>query len=587
MKKSLMSGNEAFAYGAYLAGVKVAAAYPGTPSTEIMENCATYDEIYAEWSPNEKVALEVAIGAAYAGKRALASQKMVGLNVAADPLFFAAYTGMRAGLVIVTADDPGMHSSSNEQDSRHYARFAKIPMLEPADSNEAKEFMKAAYEISEEFDTPVLMRTVTRISHSKTPVAMEEPRAVTAEENGPVSFQRDPAKFVMVPAFARLRHPIVEERLQKLARYAETTPLNKVILQDTRVGIIASGSAYQYAREIFPKASFLKLGMVYPLPKQKILDFAGQVEKVVVIEELDPFFEEQIRLMGVEVHGGKECFPILGELTPEIVRAGGVKAGLLQPEADPAPAVPGMKLPVRPPGLCPGCGHRGLFHVLNKMKLVVFGDIGCYTLGTLPPLSAMDTCGCMGASISVLHGAEKAKLKEKAVAVLGDSTFFHMGIPALLNEVYNKGVGTTLILDNRITGMTGHQQNPGTGKTLKGDPTSAVDIEALVRGLGVEMVFTVSPYDIKAVQETIKKCLEAEQPSVVIVRHPCVLNVKQKDTPLQVDKEKCTNCGTCLRIGCTPIVQDEDNVQINSLLCIGCGLCATVCPFDAIGVAGK
>jgi len=582
--KKLMTGNEAIAYGAYLSGVRVGAAYPGTPSTEIMDNFSRYPGVFAEWAPNEKVAMDVGIGAAYAGTRALVSMKHVGVNVAADSLFYAVYTGLKAGLVLVSADDPGMHSSQNEQDNRNYAKFAKLPMLEPADSEEAKQFVGLALEISETFDTPVMIRTVTRISHSSTPVEMSEKEPPPPADEPPL-YERNPAKYVMVPANARRRHPVVEERIKKLAEYAETLPINRIEPGDDSIGIVAAGSVYQYAREVFPNATFLKLGMVYPLPEKLIREFAASVKSVVVVEELDPFFEEQIRLMGIEVRG-KDIFPMIGEFSPTLIRQCASAAGLIEGEAAraevAATASSSASLPIRPPILCPGCGHRGLFYVLREAGVLVLGDIGCYTLGVAPPLSAMHTTGCMGASIGVAHGVAKAKVKDRVVAVLGDSTFFHAGIHPLIDVLYNDSDVTTIITDNSVTAMTGHQQHPGTGVTLQQKRTKAVDLEKLVRGIGFEKVDVCDPYDLERLAKVLEEHLESGLPSVIIARRPCVLYTKEKRTPPVVDQEKCVNCGTCLELGCSPLMQEEDYVTIDPILCNGCGLCVQVCPAEAI-----
>lgn len=585
--KKLMTGNEAIAYGAYLAGVRVGAAYPGTPSTEIMESFAKYPGVSSEWAPNEKVALDVGTGAAYAGTRALVAMKHVGVNVAADSLFYGAYTGLKGGLVIVTADDPNMHSSQNEQDNRNYARFAKLPMLEPADSEEAKQFVGLALEISEKFDTPVMLRSVTRLSHSSSPVEMSAagPPPLPAE---PPSYERNIPKYVMVPAYARQRHPVIEERLKKLAAAADSLPVNRIEPGEGSLGIIAAGAAYQYAREVFPEAAFLKLGMVYPLPAKLIREFASQVQTILVVEELDPFFEEQIRLMGIKVRG-KDVFPVTGELTPGLIRRYAMEAGLLAETAArdktaelTTAAAALAELPVRPPMLCPGCGHRGLFHVLRDAGVVVLGDIGCYTLGAAPPLSALHTCGCMGASIGVAHGVARAGVKDRTVAVIGDSTFFHSGIHPLINVLYNNSAVTTIITDNSVTAMTGHQQHPGTGITLQGQQTKAVQLEKLVRSIGYEKVDVCDPYDMDNLAEVLAEHLESEQPSVIIAARPCVLYIRERNKPLFVDPDECTNCGTCLELGCSPLMQAEDHVNIDPLLCNGCGICMQVCPVGAI-----
>ena len=581
----MMTGNEAIAYGAYLSGVRVGAAYPGTPSTEIMESFATYPGVFSEWAPNEKVALDVGVGAAYAGTRALVAMKHVGVNVAADSLFYAVYTGLKGGLVIVTADDPNMHSSQNEQDNRNYARFAKIPMLEPSDGEEAKQFVGLALEMSEKFDTPVMLRSVTRLSHSSTPVEIstEEPPSPPAE---PPLYERNIRKYVMVPANARLRHPIIETRLKELGEYAESLPINRIEPGDDSLGIVAAGAAYQYAREVFPEATFLKLGMVYPLPEKMIREFAARVGTVLVVEELDRFFEEQIRLMGIEVRG-KDIFPTIGELSPSLIRECVAKAGLpvegiARSEVAATDASASVDLPIRPPMLCPGCGHRGLFHVLREANVVVLGDIGCYTLGAAPPLSALHTCGCMGASIGVAHGVSRAGIKDRSVAVIGDSTFFHAGIHPLINTLYNNSAVTTIITDNRVTAMTGHQQHPGTGITLQEQETGAIDLEQLVRGIGFKKIDVCDPYDMEKLSEILEDHLASEQPSVIIAERPCVLYTRERSTPPRVDPEECTDCGTCLELGCSPLMQEEDHVRIDPLLCNGCGLCMQVCPVGAI-----
>lgn len=578
-----MTGNEALAYGAYLAGVKVGAAYPGTPSTQIMEKFASFPGVFAEWAPNEKVAMDVGIGAAYAGTRALVTTKHVGLNVAADSLFYAVYTGLNAGLLIACADDPGMHSSQNEQDSRNYAKFAKAPMLEPSDSEEAKQFAATALEMSEAFDTPVIVRFVTRTSHSSSIVDVD-PEAAPPPAKAPKPYKRELGKFVMVPGNARRRHPVVEERIITLRQYAESTPLNRIEPGDDDLGIVASGAVYQYAREVFPKATFLRLGMVYPLPEKLIREFAGRVKKVVVIEELDPFFEEHIRLLGIPV-AGKDVFPIVGEFSPTLIRQAAGKAGLLPPAesagAPPAPA-PDIPIPIRPPILCPGCGHRGMFTVLKEADVVVMGDIGCYTLGAASPLEALHFCGCMGASIGVAHGMDKGGVPDRHVAVIGDSTLFHSGIHPLIDVLYNQGTTTTIIADNSTTGMTGHQHHPGTGQTLQMQPTVKIDLEQMARGLGFTKVDVCDPNEMGDFRKILEDHLQCGEASVIIARRPCALQTKERKTPPWIDPELCTNCGTCLEIGCSPLVQEEDCVKINKVMCTGCGLCVQVCPVEAI-----
>ncbi|KPL81090.1 indolepyruvate ferredoxin oxidoreductase [Ornatilinea apprima] len=600
MVKRLLSGNEAVARGAWEAGARVGSGYPGTPSTEIMETFATYPGVYAEWAPNEKVAMEVAIGAAYAGRRAFCTMKHVGVNVAADALFFGAMTGIEKGLVYISADDPSMHSSQNEQDNRQYARFARIPCLDPADSQEAKDFMKAAFEISEQYDTPVLLRLTTRVCHTSTPVDLD---AQHEHDLAPIQYPRNPAKYCMLPANARKRHVVIEHRLDELAQFAEVTPLNRVEQRSSEIGIITGGIAYQYAREVFPDASVLKLGMVYPLPVKLVKDFARSVKKLIVLEELDPFIEQQVRLLGVELFqpqnlsspkraDQKSIFPVFGELNTSIVRASAVEAGLIAGEAEPVPEIALGDLPPRPPTLCAGCPHRSTFYILSKLKVPVNGDIGCYTLGIAPPLNAMHTVGCMGASISVAHGAAVAGDAERHVAVIGDSTFFHTGIPALINVVYNQSNVITVIMDNRITGMTGHQQNPGTGKTLQNKPSVQLNIETLVRACGIEHVKTIEGYDVKAIESTLKEWMKMDEPAVLITREECALlpSARKRWTPLQVVEEKCNGCTACFRIGCPAILKsskmDEKYnrplAEIDPFLCTGCEICAQVCPRDAI-----
>ncbi|MDI6753922.1 MAG: indolepyruvate ferredoxin oxidoreductase subunit alpha [Thermodesulfobacteriota bacterium] len=588
-KRILLSGNEAVARGAYESGVKVAAAYPGTPSTEILENIRAYKGIYAEWSPNEKVALEMGMGAAFAGARALVAMKHVGVNVAADPLFTMAYTGLRGGLVLVTADDPEMHSSQNEQDSRNYAKFAKVPMLEPSDSQEAKDFTGLALELSERFDTPVMLRSTTRISHSKSIVLLKEPAEQTAEPK----LVKDPLKFVMLPANARKRHPVVEKRMEDLSRFAETFPENRIEWGENKIGIITSGISYQYAKEVMPEASYLKLGMVYPLPQELIRSFASRVEKLFVVEDLDPFIEEQVRAMGIAITG-KAAFPLCGELTPALV-AKGLKGFSPLPVDEIS-----RNLPARPPIMCPGCPHRGIFSILSKLKLYVTGDIGCYTLGFLPPLSAIDTCVCMGASIGNALGLDKALGEEalgKVVAVIGDSTFLHSGITGLLDVAYNKGAVTLIILDNHTTAMTGRQDHPGTGFTLKGEEAFQVDLVRLAKVLGVKHVKVVNPYQLAATERVIKREVKRPEPSVIISQAPCVLSRRERAVtgkPFLVNSEVCTGCRACLRLGCPAIMWVKENENeaggkkrkgralIDHFLCNGCTLCEQVCKFSAI-----
>jgi indolepyruvate ferredoxin oxidoreductase alpha subunit len=595
--KRMLSGNEAVARGAWEAGVAVASAYPGTPSTEILENFARYPNVYAEWAPNEKVAVDVAVGAAYAGRRALAAMKHVGVNVAADSVFYASMTGLEAGLVIVSADDPGMHSSQDEQDNRRYAKFARIPCLEPSESQEAKDLVGAALDLSEQFDTPVFLRLTTRICHSSTPVELGEQKTI---EPTRTKFPRNPTKYVVVPSNARKMHPVIEERIRLVTGFAETFPFNRIEWRDTSLGIVTCGVAYQYAREVFPDASILRLGMTYPIPPGLARDFAARIDRLLVIEELDPFLEEELRLLGVECEG-KSIFPMCGEFDPRVVRESAIEAGLL-PESARVPladlgggggqGVEMPEVPPRPPVLCPGCPHRAVFHILNKRRVPVAGDIGCYTLGLVPPLSAIHTCGCMGAGISVAHGAAQAGIDERMVAVIGDSTFFHTGLPALANVAYNRSNVVTVILDNRTTGMTGQQQNPGSGFTLQLQEVPPLELEPLVRALGIDRVKTVRAFDVKAIDETLKEFLKAEGPSVLIARDECALlpSARKRRLPLKVVAEKCNGCTMCFRIGCPAILKSDEldsktqrpKALIDPLLCTGCEVCAQVCPRDAI-----
>ncbi len=581
MTKLLLSGNEAAAHGAYEAGVHVAAAYPGTPSTEILETIAKFPEVDAEWSPNEKVAFEVALGAAIAGARAMVSMKHVGLNVAADPFFSASYTGVNGGLVVITADDPGMHSSQNEQDNRRYGKFAKVPVIEPSDPQEVYEFIQKAFDISEEFDTPVLFRLTTRISHTKgVVVASGERKEVPVKP-----YKKDIEKYVIIPSHARKRHYVVEERTEKLREFANRTELNRIEWRDTDLGIITDSVAYQYAREVFPNASILKLGLVWPFPVELAREFRDKVKRLYVIEELEPFIEEELRFYGIHVDVGKDKVPMIEELTPSRVRV--ALTGVELPHPEPQKSV------IRPPALCPGCPHTGVFFNLAKLRAHVTGDIGCYTLGVLPPLSAMDTTICMGASVGNAFGFEKAqgkKFAKKTVGVIGDSTFLHNGITGLIDIVYNKGISTIVILDNRTTAMTGHQPHPATGKTAKGEETQSIDFEKLVRAIGINHVTKVDPHDLKATYKALKNAMEAEEPAVVIAERACALLPEERKAAAKrpkkyIDAEACRGdkCHLCLRLGCPAIGVDENlKAKIDPLLCVGCELCIQTCPFDAI-----
>lgn len=589
--KKLMTGNEAVARGAYEAGVTIAAAYPGTPSTEILENTALYKEIYSEWSPNEKVALEVAIGASIAGARSIAAMKHVGVNVAADPLFTFAYTGVNGGCIIISADDPGMHSSQNEQDNRYFARHAKVPMLEPSDSQECKDFIKIGMEISEKYDVPILFRMTTRVCHSKGLVELGE-----REEVGIKEYTKNIPKYVANPANGKVLHVKLEQKLKELEEFSNNTELNREEINDTSIGIITSGVAYEYAKEVFGEnASYLKLGFSFPLPKKKIKEFASKVDKLYVIEELEPYLETEIKAMGIEVVG-KDKLPVCGELNPDIIAEAllNQKREIIEKDSE--------KVVGRPPTMCAGCPHRGFFYELSKKKnVMISSDIGCYTLGAAPPLSATDTVICMGASVSAGHGfrvASKFNDRDmKVVSVIGDSTFFHSGITGLVDIVYNGGDTTTVILDNRITGMTGHQENPGSGYTLMGDPSLAIDIPQLVKAIGIKHVDVVNPLDLKQTREAINKHLELDEPSVIITRWPCVLkkfteeDKKEFDLTRKlcaVEEDKCKKCKLCLKVGCPAISFEEDKgAIIDKSMCVGCEVCLQVCPFDAIVKVGE
>ena len=573
-EKKILLGNEAIARGAYEAGVKVSSAYPGTPSTEVSENVVKYDEVYAEWAPNEKVAMEVALGASIAGVRSMCAMKHVGVNVAADPLYTAAYTGVKGGLVLVAADDPGMYSSQNEQDSRMVARAAMVPVVEPSDSAEAKEFMKYAFDLSEKYDTPIILRSTTRLSHSQGLVELQE--RVEPED---IAYERDAAKFVMMPGNAIKRHLFVEDRLKRMAEDANTMPINKVEYNDLSVGFITSGIPYQYVKEAMPNASVLKLGLVNPLPKKLIEEFASKVDKLYIFEELEPVIEEQVKAWGISKAVGKEIFTVQGEYNAEMIR----EKVLGEPTDADKPA----QVPPRPPILCPGCPHRSVFTVLKKLKIHGAGDIGCYTLGAVAPLSVIDTTICMGASFSTLHGMEKAKGKDYIrnwVAVIGDSTFMHTGINSLVNMVYNQSTGTVIILDNSTTGMTGHQDHAATGKTLKGEIVPAINIYNLCKSLGIENVYEVDAFNQKELEEVIKRETAREAVSVIITKAPCAL-LKGVKFPFKCRpvSDKCKKCGACLKPGCPALTKNEDGtISIDETMCNGCGLCMQLCKFSAI-----
>ena len=572
--KKLMLGNAAVARGAYEAGVSVVSSYPGTPSTEITENIVKYEEIYAEWAPNEKVAAEVAIGASIAGARSMSCMKHVGLNVMADPVFTVSYTGVNGGLVFCVADDPGMHSSQNEQDSRHYAEASKIMMLEPADSGECKEFTKSAFELSERFDTPVFIRLSTRVSHSQSLVDEKEPVSYELKP-----YEKNIDKYVMMPAKAIKRHIDVEKRIEALREFSENCEFNTVEDNGNRIGVITSGIAYMYAKEALgDKVNYLKLGMVYPMPEKLISDFAEKCDVVYVIEELDPVIEKHCKSIGVNVIG-KEKFTLLGEYTPAMI-----KKVVLGEDAAESNTID-ENIPVRPPVMCAGCPHRGTFYVLKKLGLVVSGDIGCYTLGAVAPLESVDTTICMGASVSVALGMAKARGKEfnkKLVSVIGDSTFIHSGITGLIDIVYNKGANTVIILDNSITGMTGHQDNPTTGYTIRGEETAQVNLVTLCKSVGVKNVVVADPFDVKAFEKVVKEEVERDEPSVIIAQRPCALLKKVKYTGRCVINDKCKKCKMCMKLGCPAISFDGDGIRIDETQCNGCGLCFNVCPFGAM-----
>jgi len=576
--KQLMLGNKAVARGLYEAGVCFISSYPGTPSTEITEEAAKYDEIYCEWAPNEKVAMECAFGACLAGRRSFCAQKHVGLNVAADPLYTMSYTGVNAGMVIGVADDAGMHSSQNEQDSRHHAIASKVPMLEPSDSAEALEFTKIAYELSEKYDTPVLLKMCTRVAHSQSIV---EPGPRTVPDR---PYEKNIGKYVMMPGNAKKRHPIVEERTRLLTEYAETTPLNRVEMGGTEIGIITASTSYQYVKEVFgDSVSILKLGMANPLPVRLVRDFAKKVQKLVVVEELDPIIENHVRSLGIEV-SGKDILPMIDEFSQNLI----AKAfGKSTPETYSIED----QVPARPPVMCAGCPHRGLFYTLKKNKCTVLGDIGCYTLGAVPPLGAIEMTLCMGASIGALHGFNKVRGAESeghTVAVIGDSTFMHSGMTGLANIAYNQSNSTVIIVDNSITGMTGHQQNPTTGYNIKGDPAGKIDLEKLCHAMGIERVRVVDPYDLAECDKVLKEELAAAEPSVIISRRPCaLLKYVKHDPPLKVNTDKCIGCKSCMRIGCPAISIKNGKAHVDNTLCVGCNVCSQLCNFGAFESTGK
>ncbi len=572
MSKHLLSGNEAIARGAWEAGVTVAAGYPGTPSTEILENVAAHykNDIYCEWAPNEKVAFEVAAGASLAGARVITTMKHVGLNVAADPLMTLAYIGTVGGFVAIVADDPGMHSSQNEQDTRRFAQFAKVPVLEPADSEEAKAFLKYGIEISEKFQTPVILRSTTRVSHSRGLVEFGDRK----ETERPIGFIKDPPKYVPIPAWARPMRVRLEQKLSEMAQAASQSPLNRIEWRDKKNGIITSGIAYQYVREVYPDASVLKLGWSFPFPDDLIREFAAGVEKILVVEELEDFIEEHVKVLGIPC-SGKDVIPNIGELTQDVLRG--------QRTEDGGREVPLPALPGRPPVLCPGCPHRGIFYALGKFDVVVTGDIGCYSLGVMPPLSRLDTILCMGGGVSVAHGMDKAKNPKKVVGIVGDSTFFHSGITGLLDIAYNKGESTIIVVDNRITAMTGHQENPGTGLTLMEEPTGAASIEEIGKAVGIKNTVVVDPRNVKETIQVLKTAIESPEPWLIVSKSPCPLHVRKPvGPPLTVDFDKCKKCGLCVKLGSPGNEKDGVRIRINPLLCAGCKMCENLCPVQAI-----
>ncbi len=578
--KELLSGNEAIARGAYEAGVTVATGYPGTPSTEILEAAVRFGDIYCEWSPNEKVALEVAAGAALTGARAIATMKHVGLNVAADPLMTLAGTGTVGGLLIVVADDPGMHSSQNEQDTRHYARFARIPLLEPSDSQEARDFAVMGLEISERHRTPVILRSVTRVSHSRSLVELSDRKPPERA----IGFEKEPSRYVAIPLWARPMRVRAEERLARLIEEANRSPVNRIEWRDRKLGILTEGIPYQYVREVFPAASVLKLGWSCPFPDELIRKFAEGVQELLVVEELDDVVEEHVRALGLSCRG-KDVVPRIGELSPDVLRATRAKLSGESLPTSPAAvrSVQTGDLPGRPPVLCSGCPHRGIFHALGRFDVVVTGDIGCYSLGVLPPLNRMDTLVCMGAGVSMAHGMDKAGEPRRMVGILGDSTFFHSGITGLLDIAYNRGKATIIVVDNRTTAMTGHQPHPGTGHTLMGEETFAVSIEEIGRACGIKNVVTVDPYDVKQTTAMLKTAIFSDEPWLVVSRGACLLDVRQRlGAPRRLNEDLCRECGVCLKLGCPALEGGGGVPHVNPVLCAGCGLCNQVCPAGAI-----